>query len=446
MSNRITTARPSAGGNHSIATESERDPPKDLAAEISLLGSCLHEPQWIGDVSSLVSHESFFKDEHQIIFHTMQRCMERGAIDAVVLHSALKDDGTLDAVGGMEYIGTILQSVPVSAHAMHYAERVRRCWIRRRAIAASMDTLKELYDPGDEFEILDRASSRLYAIAEKTASTKAAHFSEIADDVRSDGIATPWYMWNDHRLLVPKELTVIGARPSAGKTSMACGIIEHMVCELKIPAALFSMEMSRELIRRRMISMRAQVNSDSVFSPTCPTDCAERVSRAVADLTSAPLFIDDSPGLTVLQLRSKARELCRRHDVKLIAIDYLGMMKMPSAERQDIRVGEAAKSIKALANELNIPVVLLVQLNRAPAKDQRPPRINDLRDSGDIEAAADVIVLIHRPNIATEGEPETLDSKAMIGFSKNRNGPQGAFSLTYLPYCTRFVSQIPDGV
>ena len=437
----LQTSRPRSLSPASASPELDRIPPHDLSSEFAVIGCCVCDAGCIADIAAIIGPDAFYKESHQLIFRTVLHCFEKSsAFDIQILYSALKADGVLDEVGGYAYLAELAQSVGSSANSTVYADRVRRCWIRRRAIVASQQALKSLYDPGDDYEILDAIGAGVSAIAEKMQTGKPVHFSEIPDETLDDGLTTPWPYWNDIRLLVRKELTIIGARPSVGKTALACCILDHVACNLHIPCVLFSMEMSNALIRRRMISIRSEVSSNELFAQSLHSDGALRVQRALGELSAAPLFIDDTPGLSVLQLRAKARELKRRHGIGLIVIDYLGLMRLPPGERHDIRLGVAAASVKALAKELDVPVVLLCQLNRSQAKENRPPRISDLRDSGNIEETADVIALLHRQNIAADNEPETLSETAWVGFQKNRNGSQGNVKLQFVPQCTRFDS------
>lgn len=464
MSTFPTTARPRKSDSETTAADlTTRLPPFDLGAEMALLASMIIDPQCIGPVCMTVpTADVFYRDEHQVLFRVILDLYEKNTpIDSLLVVSTLNSQHLLEAAGGYDYLKDILSTVPSAANAEHYASIVREKAMLRRLISASTSTLKEVYESGESaVAILDRAEKRIFDIAQQKVSNSAVALTDVLHETfeildrntgeHLTGVPTGYIeLDNLTSGLQRGEMIILAARPSVGKTSFAMNIVEHVGVDLKKPCAVFSIEMSKQQLAQRMLCSRSNVDGHKLRRGMLSKQDRDALSYAVGELSQGQIFIDDTPGLTLMDLRTKARRLKLQFGIELIVIDYLQLMEAPGAENRQQEIGSISRGVKALARELNVPVVCLSQLNRASESEQRLPRTSDLRESGSIEQDADVVMLLHREAVMHRGDQEWMDAnpdkvnEAIVIIAKQRNGPCDNVKLTFLAGQTRFVNYNP---
>jgi replicative DNA helicase len=444
----------------------DRMPPHDLSAEAGVLGSMIIDPQVIGPVCMfLQTADMFFKEEHQVIFRVITELFETNTpIDGMILRSTLQTKNLLDQVGGTQYILDLANAVPTSAHAEYYAAIVKEKAMLRRLIQACTTTLRDCYESGDPAAtVLDRGEGRIFEIAQQKISNQAVPLTEVLHETfemlerqsgeQLSGVPTGYIELDNLTCGLQKaEMIVLAARPSVGKTALAMNIVEHVGIDLKRPCAVFSLEMSKQQLAQRMLCSRSGVDSHKLRRGMLSKQDRDRLAYAVGELSQGQIFIDDTPGLSLMDLRTKARRLKAQHGIELIAIDYLQLMECPGkADNRQQEIATISRGIKALARELMVPVVCLSQLNRASEAEQRMPRTSDLRESGSIEQDADVVMLLHREAVMHRGDQEWRDAnpdkinEAIVIIAKQRNGPCDNVKMTFLEGQTRFVNYNPGG-
>ena len=398
---------------------------------------------------------AFYRPEHQSIFDALISLYERNShIDLVLLRDELKSQNKLEAVGGIDYLVKVAESVPSAASAEYYAEIVKNKSMLRELIVAASDILMDAYDEtGDVGEKLDTAEQKIFAATEKKASSVAVPIKNLLHEAFENiesrkggitGLPTGFYEL-DNRLcgLQKGEMTIVAARPSMGKTSFVMNIAEHVGADNDIPVAIFSLEMGKHQLVERMLCSRSHLDAQLVRNGTLNTEQFAELTRTSGELFDKPIFIDDTPGISPLEIRAKCRRLKSQYDIQCIMIDYLQLMSMGGrVESRQQEVSQISRYLKALAREIDVPVVVLSQLNRAAeGRDGHKPRMSDLRDSGSIEQDADVIILLHREDYYHRGETEeeyTPHNTADIIIAKQRNGPTGVVQLVFNGKFTRF--------
>jgi replicative DNA helicase len=436
----------------------DRLPPHSIDGEMCLLGSMMLDKNVIGDVVTIVDRHAFYQADHQIIFDCLLDLYQNNRpIDAVVVREELLKRGLLEDVGGTAYIGRLLNTVPTAAHGPHYARIVREKALLRSLISAASDCLRDAYAPYESADlILDRAEKRIFEIAERKVSGQVQSLGEVAmevynllEDKGRRGVETGYFELDDMlNGLQDGEMIIVAARPSMGKTAFAMNIIEHISCNNRLPTAVFSLEMSRQQLAQRLLCSRAGVDAQKVRRGMCAAHEIQKLAATVNELYKATIMVDDTPGLTVLDLRAKARRLKQQHDIKVIMIDYLQLMDNPGPESRQQQISEISRGIKAVARELRVPVIALSQLNRATeGREGHRPRMSDLRESGSIEQDADVVALLHREDYYHEADPNWEPTHvAEVIIAKQRNGPTGTVKLTFDKSTTTFrnLSQSTD--
>lgn len=464
------------GGGDAMQKLFEREPPHAVEAEMCLLGAMLLDPRVISDVIPLVlSGECFYTERHAAIYDAIVEVYERrDVVDLVQIAQSLKDRGMLEGaagVGGPEYLVRLAEQAPGSVNAAHYARIVGEKYRLRRLIDAASQILYEAYHAGERGpdgtkEVLDVAEQMVFDIAETTDASDAQRLSELlhhamerleANEGRSITGLTTGYYDLDQLLagLQEGEMSIIAARPSMGKTTLALNLAEQVALggaigsgeSERAPVAFFSMEMSKQAVAQRLLSARSGVDAHLLRTNKIGEQHFQKLVRACGELGEAPIFIDDTPGMTVLQLRARVRRMASQHKVKCVFVDYLQLMTAPGAARESrqVEVSAISRGLKALARELNIPVVCLSQLNRgAEQREGHRPRMSDLRESGSIEQDADVVMLLHREDYYHVGDeawarenPDKIGLAEII-VAKQRNGPTGTVSLTWNSAITRF--------
>jgi replicative DNA helicase len=453
----------------------DRDPPHSLEAEMSLLGCLLLDPQRVADVLPVVRRaEDFYAERHGAIYRAILDAYDRRAeFDAVLVGELLKARGVLEDIGGMAYLADLAESVPASVNAPHYARIVADKARLRRLIDSAGSVLYDAYNPGEAGiegakELIDRAQAEIFEIAEEEESSDAMDLKELlhAEIERIDraggegisGIHTGFGDLDDLLSGLQKgEMLILAARPSMGKTAFALNLSEQIALGgrspwqpdhgKRIPVAVFSLEMSKNAVAQRLLSAHSGVDGHRLRTGQISADDFHRVAQSCGVLSETPLYIDDTPALTILGLRTRARRLVRKHGVGVIVIDYLQLLSSPSAARESRQneVSAISRGIKALARELNLPIICLAQLNRATEqREGNRPRMSDLRESGSIEQDADVVMLLHREEYYHINNPEWKDENpdkvgvAEVIIAKQRNGPTGVVKLTWDSRTTRF--------
>lgn len=439
--------------------------PESLAAEAAVLGSMIIDPQCIADVIEILGRPpagapsacgGFYRVEHQHIFDALIGLYEKDkgeAIDGVLLRDELEKRKLLSEVGGVEYIARILDSVPSSANVQHYAGIVKDKMLLRELITAVSGILDEAYaQSGEVRETLDEAERRIFAVTEKNISGSAELLKDLIaqvyeliekrDGKHVTGLATGYHELDEITSgLQNGEMIIVAGRPSMGKTSLALNIAEHLAVNDNVPVAVFSLEMGRQALAERFLCSVSEVDAQAVRKGILSTEHYQKLVKACSVLAEAPIFIDDTAALTPLELRAKARRLRSRHDIKCIMVDYLQLMHMGGrVESRQQEITTISRYLKGLARELNIPVVVLSQLNRAAeGREGHRPRMSDLRESGSIEQDADVVMLLHREDYYRRNdEGYEPDNVAELIIAKQRNGPTGTVKMIFRERITRF--------
>lgn len=433
-----------------------RVPPHDLQAEESLLGAMMLSATAIADAAGVVTASDFYKPAHGHVYDAVHTLYASGQpVDAVTVADELRRANLLEAIGGPAVLAQIMASTPATTNAGRYATIVEEYALLRRLISVSGEIAELGYSvPEDVTKALDRAESLIYEVNEKrvTDSTKklSQMLSENLDHLeklyeKGDAITgTPTgYLDLDSLLsgLQKSALVVVGARPAMGKTSFALGMVAHAALEAQRPVLFFSLEMSNLELSQRLLCAEARVDSTRVRNGQLQEDDWKKISRAMGRLAEAPIWIDDNPNLTIMEIRAKARRLKSQiGDLGVIVIDYLQLMTGRSnAENRQVEVSELSRGLKILARELETPVVALSQLSRGlEMRADKRPMLADLRESGSIEQDSDVVMFIFREEIY-DPKPENA-GQAEIIVAKHRSGPTGVVQLAFLPQYTRFAN------
>ena len=434
----------------SLSGQFDRLPPHSIEAEMCMLASMMLDKDIVGQVAQLCTGEMMYLADHQIIFDVLIKLYEQNRpIDALILREELIKRAVYEEIGGKEYLAAILGSVPSAAHGVHYATIVKEKALLRQLISASNDILRDAYAPHESAEIvLDKAERAIFQIAEKKVSGSVSAMEDVLHEVfemienrGQRGIETGFFELDDMMNgLQNGEMIIVAARPSMGKTAFAMNCMEHIAADGRLPCAIFSLEMSKQQLAQRMLCSRGNIDAHKLRKGLLQSHEYAHLANVVGELAKAPMWVDDSAGLTIMDLRAKARRLKMQHDIKCIMIDYMQLMDNPGVESRQQQVSEISRGIKAVARELRIPIICLSQLNRgSEGRDGHRPRMSDLRESGSIEQDADVIMLLHREDYYRMSEPDFQpDNIAEVIIAKQRNGPTGTVKLTFLNKTTRF--------
>ena len=459
-------ARPSGSSRlaHNLAQETAglRVPPHSREAEQSVLGGLMLDNARWDEIAERISEKDFYFREHQTIFRALASLAEDShPLDVVTVSEWLGNNDLLSESGGLAYLGTLAKDTPSAANISAYADIVRNRAVLRSLIQVGHRIADSAYTPQgrETHELVDDAERLVFEIAERGARGRQGFVSikqlltravdRIDSLFHSDspitGLETGLSEFDDKTAgLQNGDLIVIAGRPSMGKTSFAMNIAEHVAIRDKIPTAIFSMEMPGDQLALRMISSLGRIDQSKVRTGRLADEDWPRITSAVALMSEAPMFIDDTPALTPTELRARARRLKREHGLGLLVIDYLQLMQVYGrSENRTTEISEISRSLKSLAKELEVPVIALSQLNRN--LEQRPnkrPVMSDLRESGGIEQDADVIVFIYRDEVYDPDSNDKGTAEIIIG--KQRNGPIGTVRLTFLGQYTRFENFVPD--
>ena len=437
-------------------------PPQSIETEASLFSAILIDNQVLSEVIEILRPSDFYKSAHQKIFETIIDLFEKNEpVDLATLANRLNDRGILEEVGGGTYLAKLVNEVPLAVNARHYANIIHEKASLRGLIERSNAIIKRCLEyPENVDEIIDFAERCIFEILEKKIKPSFHQVTELVDgafDViekrqktkgMPTGVATGFTQLDRLTLgFQNSDLIILAARPSMGKTAMALNIARNAAVDANTPVAIFSLEMAKEQLVMRLLWAESRVSADRLRDGFMSDRDWKKLHQAGATLYEAPIYIDDSPENSALSIRAKTRRLKMEKNVGLVIIDYLQLMKiMRTSERRDLDISEISRSLKALARELEIPVVALSQLNRQlERRDDKRPRLSDLRESGALEQDADVVAFIHREGVfKRKGEIHSDDGKAELIVAKQRNGPTGSVHLSFLKQYLRFENLAPE--
>ncbi|HEV2780323.1 MAG TPA: replicative DNA helicase [Actinophytocola sp.] len=433
----------------------DRQPPQDLAAEQSVLGGMMLSKDAIADVVEVLRSADFYRPAHQLVFDCILDLYGRGEpADAVMVAAELERRGELRRVGGAPYLHTLIATVPTAANAGYYAQIVAEKAILRRLVEAGTRIVQLGYagaDGGDVNEVVDRAQASIYEVTERRLSEDYVALEELLQPTMDEidaiasrggsalGVPTGFVDLDEvTNGLHPGQMIIIAARPGIGKSTLGLDLSRSCSVRHGMTSVIFSLEMSRTEIVMRMLSAEARIRLQDMRGGRMSDDDWTRLARRMSEISEAPLFIDDSPNMTMMEIRAKARRLKQRHDLKLIVVDY--MQLMTSGKRVESRqqeVSEFSRQLKLLAKELEVPVVAISQLNRGPEqRTDKRPMLADLRESGSLEQDADMVILIHRPDAWERDDPRAGEADLIL--AKHRAGPTATVTVAHQLHYSRF--------
>ncbi len=432
-------------------------PPQNIEAEQAVLGTVLLQDKSLLQIAEIIEPNDFYRDAHKVIFTAMITLFEkREPHDLITVAGLLSDQNKLNDVGGAAYLASLTDIVPFSGTLVHHAKIIHKKSVLRRLIQTTSEVAARCYDAQDDIEsLVDQAEKTIFEIAQ---SKKGQGFQPMAQIVprafdritklfdrqeHITGIATGYEELDKMTAgLQPSEMIILAARPSMGKTALAMNIVQHAALIDKTPTAVFSLEMSMESLALRMLCSVGRIDAQRIRTGKLHESDWPKLTRATGMLADAPIYIDDTAGLTVLEMRAKARRLKSEHNLGLVVIDYLQLMQgKSSTENRTQEISDISRSLKAMAKELNVPVLALSQLNRSlENRTDKRPQLSDLRESGAIEQDADVIMFIYRDEVYNKSEDNPNRGLAEVIIGKQRNGPTGMVKMTFLGEFTTFES------
>jgi len=430
-------------------------PPQNIEAEESLLSAILVDNSTLLDIIEILSPEDFYKTAHRRVFSAITELFTRNEpVDLVTLANILKEKGKLEEVGGAGYLARLVDTVPLAINAQYYARIVHDKAALRRLIERANQIARRCFeDRGEVDDIIDFAETAIFEVSERKHRQSFHPISRIIEkniDALEErqgnkalitGVPTGFSDLDSLTSgLQPSDLLILAARPSMGKTAFALNIARNAAVDHGTPVAVFSLEMSKEQLSMRMLCSEARVDSSRLRSGFFSQEDWVRLTDAAGTLSDAPVFIDDSPNISATEIRAKSRRLKLDKGLGLVIIDYLQLMKAPvSSERRDLEISEISRSLKALAKELDLPVLALSQLNRKlEERSDKRPQLSDLRESGALEQDADVVAFIYREEVYNKDENSPNRGTAEILLKKQRNGPTGEIKLKFFNSYTRF--------
>ncbi len=441
-----------------------RVPPHSTEAEQSVIGALMLDNRAWDRVIDFVVEEDFYKTEHRYIYRAIATLAERShPFDVLTISEVLKSLNLIDKIGGEAYLFELAQNTPTAANVAAYAEIVRDRSVLRQLMGTATDIADRIFNPDgrDVKEMLDDAERQIYQIADqnirgsgpiqinKLLSKAVDRIDYLSQhDGQLTGLSTGFSDFDHYTSgMQPGDLIIVAGRPSMGKTVLGMNIAEHAAIRGEKPVLVFSMEMPAEQLTMRMISSLGRIDQHKVRTGRLTDDDWPRITSAVSVLSEAKMYIDDTPSMSPSEVRSRARRLSREHNgLSLIVLDYLQLMRVPGTrENRSLEVSEISRSLKAIAKELNVPVIALSQLNRSlESRTDRRPVMSDLRESGSIEQDADLIAFIYRDEVYNDDSPDKGTAEIII--RKQRNGPIGDFRLTFHGKYTRFDNFASGGI
>jgi replicative DNA helicase len=437
----------------------DRLPPQSLEAERGVVGSLLLDPQLCDEVALLLRSEDFYADANQRLYRHLFALHDEGKrVDITLLVERLKQAGEYEAIGGAAYLAEVAQSVPYAHNAPHYAQIVRDKATVRELIHAATEILRDAWDPGYEpRQLIGDAEERIFSVYDRRSNDRITHIQDLLIEAfdridarlaRGQGDAISTHFTDLDNLtggLHPSEFIVLAARPSMGKTALATNIAENVAIVSRVPVLFVSLEMSRLELAQRLLCSQGSIDGSKFRSGFISAAEREKLMEAAGKLSQSPLFIDDTPSRTVTEIAACARRLKRREKLGLVVIDYLQLIQPddPRDPRQE-QVAKMARRLKALARELQIPIIVLAQLNRqveASGREEHRPRLSHLRESGAIEQDADVVMFVHREeyyHTREKADELGITGQGLLILAKQRNGPTGDVKLQWSSQYTRF--------
>ena len=454
MSLTESDAWPVAGSMAEPGSPGDRTPPQDMAAEQSVLGAMMISKDAIAEVGEVLRGVDFYRPTHETIHDAIIDLYGRGEpADMVTVAHELQRRGELQRVGGAPYLHTISASVPIAANAAYYAEIVREKAILRRLVDAGTRIVQYGYaGEGEVDDLVDAAQAEVYKVTDRRSSEDYAPLSEIMDGVLDEieaignreaglyGVPTGFADLDElTNGLHAGQMIIVAARPAVGKSTMALDLCRAASIHNNLTSVFFSLEMTKSEITMRLLSAEAKVPLNHIRNGQLSEDDWTKLARKMGEVSSAPVFIDDSPNMTMMEIRSKARRLKQRHDLRLIVIDYMQLMTSgKKVESRQLEVSEFSRQIKLLAKELEVPIIALSQLNRGPEqRSDKRPMLSDLRESGSLEQDADMVILLHREDLYER--ESTRPGEADLIVAKHRNGPTRDITVAFQGHYSRFV-------
>ena len=442
------------GGMPEPGSGGDRTPPQDMAAEQSVLGAMMISKDAIADVAEVLRGADFYRPSHETIHNAIIDLYGRGEpADMVTVADELQRKGELQRVGGAPYLHTITSSVPIAANASYYAGIVREKAILRRLVDAGTRIVQFGYaGEGDVDDLVDQAQAEVYQVTDKRNTEDYAPLSEIMDGVLDEieaignrdaglyGVPTGFADLDDlTNGLHAGQMIIVAARPAVGKSTIALDLCRAASIHNNLTSVFFSLEMTKSEITMRLLSAEAKVPLNHIRNGQLSEDDWTKLARKMGEVSSAPVFIDDSPNMTMMEIRAKARRLKQRHDLRLVVIDYMQLMTSgKKVESRQLEVSEFSRQIKLLAKELEVPIIALSQLNRGPEqRSDKRPMLSDLRESGSLEQDADMVILLHREDLYER--ESTRPGEADLIVAKHRNGPTRDITVAFQGHYSRFV-------
>ncbi|MHB1953726.1 MAG: replicative DNA helicase [Sulfobacillus sp.] len=442
-----------------MSIEMGRMPPHSPDAEMSVIGAMLIEPEAVARAVETVNVDDFYQESHRKVFEAMVNLFNQGkAVDVVMTGEELRSRNQLDLVGGLPYLMELASLVPTAAHVEYYAHLVKESSLLRQIISVSTRLVTEAYQgESTPRDLLDKAQKALFALSQggqrdfvRLHQVLLDTFNRLeqlyANKGKLVGLSTGFPDLDRMTAgLQNSDLIIIAARPSMGKTMLCLNLARYAAVHEQIPVAIFSLEMSREQLALRLLSAEAELSGQRLRTGELDDDMWATLSTALGRLGEAPIFIDDTPGITALELRAKARQLKAQFDIGLVIVDYMQLMQGKRAENRQQEISDISRSLKALAREIDVPVVALSQLSRAvESRTDKRPMLSDLRESGAIEQDADIVAFLYREDYYTK-ESENPDVTELI-VAKQRNGPTGTIHLLFKKDIGKFLSTTPTNV
>ncbi|MCF6247446.1 MAG: replicative DNA helicase [Desulfobacula sp.] len=439
-----------------------KTPPQDIDAEESILSAIFIDNDSLHDIIDILTPEDFYKGAHKKIFRAIvELTNKQEPADLVTVANRLNEKEELDSIGGPAYLASISDSAPVAVNAVHYAKIIRGKSSLRQLITASAGIIERcMQDQGDFEDIMDEAESAIFNISEKKIQRSFQPIGELINlnidkleeqqgkDGGLSGLSTGYMNLNKITSGLQKaDLIILAARPSMGKTAFALNIARNVAVEERKPVAVFSLEMSNEQLSMRLLTSEARIDSNRLRTGFISQEDWQNATDAAGILNDLPIFIDDTPNITAMEVRAKARKLYQKHnEIGVIIIDYLQLMKAPFRnDRRDLEIAEISRSLKALAKELQVPVIALSQLNRMlEQRADKRPMMSDLRESGALEQDADIIAFIYRDEVYNKEPDNPKKGTAEIIVAKNRNGATGTAFMHFMGQYTRFEELAPE--
>jgi replicative DNA helicase len=445
-------------GDREGRVDVDRTPPQDLVAEQCVLGAMLLSKDAIADVVEVLRPNDFYRPAHQTVYDAVLDLYGRGEpADPVTIAAELTREGSLAKIGGAPYLHTLIASVPTAANAAYYAEIVRERAILRRLVEAGTKVVQLGYGAasgmgGDVDEVVDRAQQAVYDVTERRTSEDYVRLDDVLQQAFDEieamgsrgselyGVSTGFRDLDElTNGLHPGQLIVVAGRPALGKSTIGLDMLRAASIRHQMTSVLFSLEMGRSEITMRLLSSEANILLSHLRTGQMTDTDWNRLARRMGEIAQAPLFIDDSPNMSMMEIRAKARRLKQRHDLKLVVVDYLQLMTSPKrVENRQQEVAEMSRSLKLLAKELEVPVVAISQLNRgAEQRQDKRPQMSDLRESGAIEQDADMVILLHREDAYEKESPRAGEADLIV--AKHRNGPTRDVVVSSQLHYSRFV-------